>query len=176
MSVPPRSNALALASSAFQITTPRMQAVMTSAKKITITPGVIRRRKPPGPDERYRSGIFRLDGGVPRHSERQTNVSTGIYRPIGGDAVNKSIGKTTEKPRLRLPLGFVRACFRRSARQFRDRLAELVDLIRLAQNRKIAAHVDRGIAIAGRQQDRQLGPHGLEPAGPAEAVHFGRHH
>src|SRR5882757_1790378 len=100
MSVPPRSNALALASSAFQITTPRMQAVMTSAKKITITPGVIRRRKPPGLDERCRSGIFRLDGGVPRHSERQTNTWAGIYRLIGGDAVNKSVRKTTENGRI----------------------------------------------------------------------------
>src|SRR3954451_22523920 len=129
MSVPPRANAPALASSAFQTTTPRMQVVMTSAKKITITPGVTRRRKPPGTVERCRSGIFRLDGGVPRHSERQANAWDGIYRPIGGDAVNKGTGKTTGKAGFRpisgesgtaspgLPAG--------SARQFRDRLAEL---------------------------------------------------
>jgi hypothetical protein len=35
---------------------------MTSAKNITITPGVMRLRKPVWPDERCRSGIFRLDG------------------------------------------------------------------------------------------------------------------
>jgi hypothetical protein len=38
-----------------------MHAVMTSAKKITIIPGVIRRSKPPW-FMRCRSGIFRLDG------------------------------------------------------------------------------------------------------------------
>src|SRR3954462_15814547 len=101
MSLPPRANAPALASSAFQTTTPRMHAVMTSAKKITITPGVTRRRKPRGADERYRSGIFRLDRGAPRHSERQANAWGGIYRPIGGDAVNKGIGKITGKPGFR---------------------------------------------------------------------------
>ena len=42
----------------------------------------------------------------------------------------------------------------RSARQFRDRLAELMDFVGLAQNGKIAAHVDRGVAVAARQQDR----------------------
>ena len=47
MSVAPRASAADLASSAFQTTTPRMQAVMTSAKKITTIPGVIRRSKPP---------------------------------------------------------------------------------------------------------------------------------
>ncbi len=43
MSVAPRASAADLASSAFQTTTPRMQAVMTSAKKITTIAG----RDPP---------------------------------------------------------------------------------------------------------------------------------
>ena len=50
MSVLPRSSAVVLASSAFQTTMPRTQAVMTSAKMMTTAPGVIRRSGPPGLD------------------------------------------------------------------------------------------------------------------------------
>ena len=63
-----------------------------------------------------------------------------------------------------------------SPRQFRDRLAELVDFVGLAQNGKIAAHVHRGVAVAAGQQDRQSGPDGLQVARKAEAVHLAGHH
>ena len=61
-------------------------------------------------------------------------------------------------------------------RQFRDRLAEFVDFVGLAQNGKIAAHVQRGVAVAAGQQDRQSGPDRLQVARQAEAVHLAGHH
>ena len=51
-----------------------------------------------------------------------------------------------------------------SPRQFRDRLAEFVDFVGLAQNGKIAAHVQRGVAVAAGQEDRQSGPDRLQVA------------
>src|SRR4030081_2780857 len=96
MSVAPRASAADLPSSAFQTTTPRMHAVMTSANEITIIPGVIRRSRPPWLT-RCRSGIFRLDGECQIILTGKLKCVTGIYRPIGGDAVNYAVRKTTEK-------------------------------------------------------------------------------
>src|SRR5437870_9051887 len=61
MSVWPPASAVALASSDFQITTPRTQAVIANAKAITAAAGDIRRSSPPGPGG-FRSDILRLDG------------------------------------------------------------------------------------------------------------------
>ena len=51
-----------------------------------------------------------------------------------------------------------------------------MDFVGLAEDGKIAAHVRGGVAVARRQQDRQSGPHVLEVARKAEAVHLARHH
>jgi hypothetical protein len=72
---------------------------MTSAKNITITPGVIRQRKPVGLDEGCRSGIFRLDGERHVILTGKLNAVPETYRPIGGDAVNKQVRETTEEVR-----------------------------------------------------------------------------
>src|SRR2546430_1832074 len=50
-----------------------------------------------------------------------------------------------------------------------------MDLIGLAQNGKIAAHVYRGVAVAAGQQDRQLGPDRLQMGRKAENVQFDWH-
>src|SRR5882762_4616490 len=158
MSVAPRDNAADLASSAFHTTTPRMQAVMTSAKRITIIPGVIRRRRPLWV-ARCRSGIFRLDGECQIILTGKLNASPGNYRPIGGDAVNKLVSETTEMAGIivAVPQAAGAAAGRdpasggpcRSLGQFRDRLAQLMDFIGLAEDREIAADVHRSIAVAG---------------------------
>jgi hypothetical protein len=51
-----------------------------------------------------------------------------------------------------------------------------VDFVGLAQDGKIAAHVQRGIAVAAGEQDRQSRLGGLQVARQAEAVHFAGHH
>ncbi|MGY2905987.1 hypothetical protein ACVWVY_005008 [Bradyrhizobium sp. URHC0002] len=64
MSVWPRASVVALASSDFQTTTPRTQAVIANAKTITTAAGDVRRSGPPESGG-FRSGISRLDGSAP---------------------------------------------------------------------------------------------------------------
>src|SRR6516225_6743451 len=66
-------------------------------------------------------------------------------------------------------------CGKTLALQARDRLAELVDLVGLAQDRKVAAHMRCRIAVAGREQDRQLRAHFAQAVGEGEAVHLAGH-
>ena len=74
-------------------------------------------------------------------------------------------------------LDAARALGRDPALEYVGSAAPLQDEVECAgQDRKIAAYVQGGFAVAGRQQDRQLRPHGLELASQAEAVHFARHH
>src|SRR5207237_6468697 len=56
-----------------------------------------------------------------------------------------------------------------------DRLAQLVNRIGFAQDRKIATRIGGGVAVTGRQQDRQVGTNFLQPLCEAQAIDLAGH-
>src|SRR5882757_4586158 len=95
------------------------------------------------------------------NSRRRLALS--VYRRIDAIAIWQ-VGKPRRRWRLEP-----------SPRQLRDRLAQLMDFIGLAEDREVAADVGRGVAVAGGQQHRQVGTNFPDATGEGEPIHLPGH-